>query len=111
MGCNIGLAEMDRRSRLYEIGLKECSNQACRLPGPLPLRAFAPREDGWMGLYARCTDCRNRATLDYQKRNPEKLATRVRAWQQQHPDRAHLTAKRYRFRRARNGALKPRVSA
>lgn len=85
-------AEQERRSELYEKGLKECS----KCQKTLPIDRFRPNKRGWKGLRSWCRGCQNEATLDYQKRNPEVLAGRQQRWRNANPERAHEVAKRYR---------------
>lgn len=88
----ISQAERERRDVLYLRGLKQCT----RCGETLPLETFPPQSDGYRGLSGGCRPCKNAATADYQKRNPDKLAARVRRWNAANPDKAHASAKRYR---------------
>lgn len=91
----ISAAERQRRDRLYELGLKQCT--AC--DEPKPLDAYRQRSDGYRGLNGSCRDCRNAATLDYQKRNPEQCAARMRRWRHANRSDRLLIERRYAARR------------
>lgn len=69
-------AERQRRDRLYELGLKQCNT----CTEPLTLDKFSPRHDGYRGLNGTCRDCKNAQKAEYQRRNPEKVAARMRRW-------------------------------
>jgi hypothetical protein len=74
--AGITQVERERRNRLYERGLKQCTT----CDEPLPLAAFAARHDGYQGLNGTCRDCKNEATRDYQRRTPELQAVRQSRW-------------------------------
>lgn len=84
-------AERDSRDRQYELGLKRCNT----CTEPLPLVKFRPRYDGYKGLNGSCRVCCNAKTADYQKRNPEKVAARVRSWRAENRERRLLVERRY----------------
>ncbi|AFR50019.1 HNH endonuclease [Gordonia sp. KTR9] len=90
--AGITRVERERRDALYEQGLKQCNTCA----DPLPLDQFAPRADGYRGLNGTCRGCKNDQVADYQRRNPEKVAARVRRWNATNRARSHEIAKRYR---------------
>ena len=72
----ISRAEHERRMKLYEYGLKECT----RCDEVQPIEHFSRNSRSWMGLKSRCITCCNAATLDYQKRTPTKQADRQMRW-------------------------------
>ncbi len=90
--AGITQAERERRDRLYEQGLKDCS--ACGRQKPIA--DFGPRSDGYNGLYGECRKCKNAYTYAHQVRNPRIVAARVRRWNAANPEKAHATAKLYR---------------
>lgn len=89
---DITKAEREGRKALFAEGLKRCS----KCLEALPIDRFEPNTRGWMGLRSQCRDCKNVATADYQRRNPEVAARRMRRWCRDNPERAHEIAKRYR---------------
>lgn len=90
--AGITQAERERRDRLYEQGLKDCS--ACGRQKPIA--DFGPRSDGYNGLYGECRKCKNAYIYAHQVRNPRIVAARVRRWNAANPEKAHATAKLYR---------------
>lgn len=84
--------ERERRTELYERGLKECSSCA----EVLPLAQFRPNQRGWMGLYSRCRDCKNTVDNEHRKRTPKYQAARQKRWRDANPDQSHAIAKAYR---------------
>jgi hypothetical protein len=93
--AGITQAERDSRNRLYELGLKGCNT----CTEPLPLAKFAPRSDGYRGLNGSCRPCVNAKTLDCQRRNPEKVAARVRRWRRENREARLVVERRYAARR------------
>jgi hypothetical protein len=94
-------AERERRDRLYELGLKQCNT----CTEPLTLDKFSPRHDGYRGLNGTCRSCKNIQVAGYQKRNPEKVAARVRRWRHENREAWLATSRRrdVRFRWRKDG--------
>lgn len=88
----ISQVERNRRDRLYEDGLKQCTQCA----ETLGVESFEPQSDGYKGLTGACRLCRRKASADYRKRTPEKQSARQKRWRDANPDRSHAIAKRYR---------------
>ncbi|WP_457145149.1 hypothetical protein [Mycobacterium sp. URHB0021] len=80
--AGIPQAERERRDRLYVYGVKQCT----RCDQALPLDEFAPRPDGYMGLYGACRGCRNDDNLERQKQTPDKQAGRQKRWRDNNPE-------------------------
>jgi hypothetical protein len=90
--AGITAAERERRDQIFSVGLKECT----RCHTALSIRAFATRHDGYQGLNGGCRRCCRAATADWQRRNPDKTAARVRTWSADNRDRVHEIAREYR---------------
>lgn len=94
--AGISQVERERRERLYELGLKQCNT----CDEPLPLASFAARADGYRGLNGTCRRCKTAATLNYQRRTPEKQRQRQTRWQRENRE-AWLAISRRRDVRVR----------
>lgn len=79
-------AEREARKALFTEGLKRC----LKCLEVLPIDRFHSNTRGWMGLHSQCRGCKNAAAADYQRRNPEAAARRMRHWVAANPIRARL---------------------
>ncbi len=86
--------ESERRLKLLEDGLKECSGCG----GILDLSRFRTGDPSrmWMGFRSRCIGCENAMTADWQRRNPDKANAKARRWVGANREQARAHAKRYR---------------
>lgn len=88
----ISRVERERRDRLYESGLRQCTKCA----ETLPLRSFSKASSGYKGLRSACKSCTYLVDLDWNSRNPEKRTEYARRWREGNPERAREVQARFR---------------
>lgn len=64
-----------------------------------PLSEFRINKQGRLGRHSRCRACEAQYQREKYKRNPERHAAYIKAWQERHPERAAAIKRRCELRR------------